>query len=132
MNGRHRIVRSVACDRNRPRRCSWLLEILCPAVGSRCSRESARADGVCDGRRGDERRARPTTTAIGTVVALRSITLRNELAGTVRETALEPGQIVEPGTVLVALDVSVEKADLQALKRLRRTWPTVLERACRA
>ena len=54
----------------------------------------------------------PSTTAIGTVIALRSITLRNELAGTVRQTALEPGRIVEPGTVLVALDVSVEKADL--------------------
>jgi membrane fusion protein (multidrug efflux system) len=54
----------------------------------------------------------PGTTAIGTVIALRSITLRNELAGTVREVALEPGRIVEPGTVLVALDVAVEKADL--------------------
>lgn len=28
---------------------------------------------------------RPTTTSIGTVLALRSITLKNELAGTVRE-----------------------------------------------
>jgi membrane fusion protein (multidrug efflux system) len=34
------------------------------------------------------------------------------LAGTVRDVALEPGRIVAPGTVLVALDVSVEKADL--------------------
>src|SRR5688572_18548412 len=42
---------------------------------------------------------RPTTTAIGTVVALRSITLRNELPGTVRRVRLTPGQIVEPGTV---------------------------------
>jgi membrane fusion protein (multidrug efflux system) len=54
----------------------------------------------------------PSTTAIGTVIALRSITLRNELAGTVRHVALEPGRIVEPGTVLVALDVAVEQADL--------------------
>lgn len=57
-----------------------------------------------------------TTTSIGTVVALRSITVRNELAGTVRHVALEPGKIVEAGTVLVALDVSVEEADLQALQ----------------
>jgi membrane fusion protein (multidrug efflux system) len=63
-----------------------------------------------------EREHSPTTTAIGTVVALRSITLRNELAGTVRKVALTPGQIVEPGTVLVALDVSVEEAELEALK----------------
>lgn len=57
-----------------------------------------------------------TTTSIGTVVALRSITVRNELPGTVRRVALEPGKIVEAGTVLVALDVSVEEADLQALQ----------------
>lgn len=57
-----------------------------------------------------------TTTSIGTVVALRSITVRNELPGTVRHVALEPGKIVEAGTVLVALDVSVEEADLQALQ----------------
>ena len=56
-----------------------------------------------------------TTTSIGTVVALRSITVKNELPGTVRHVALEPGKIVEAGTVLVALDVSVEEADLQAL-----------------
>ncbi len=57
-----------------------------------------------------------TTTSIGTVVATRSITVRNELPGTVRHVALEPGKIVEAGTVLVALDVSVEEADLQALQ----------------
>lgn len=57
---------------------------------------------------------RPTTTAIGTVVALRSITLRNELAGTVRAVFLEPGAVVEEGTLLVALDVAVEEAELAA------------------
>ena len=57
-----------------------------------------------------------TTTSIGTVVALRSITVRNELAGTVKQVALEPGKIVDAGAVLVALDVSVEEADLQALQ----------------
>src|SRR5438045_9776650 len=60
------------------------------------------------------RRYRPTTTSVGTVLALTSITLRNELAGTVRQVALVPGQIVETGAVLVALDVSVEEAELQA------------------
>src|ERR1043166_1278485 len=57
-----------------------------------------------------EREYRPTTTAGG----LESITLRNELAGTVRRVALVPGQVVEAGTVLVALDVSVEQAELDA------------------
>lgn len=57
-----------------------------------------------------------TATAIGTVVATRSVTLRNEVPGTVRRTQLTPGRIVEPGTVLVALDVSVEEAELKALE----------------
>ncbi len=55
-----------------------------------------------------------TTTSIGTVLALRSITLRTELAGTVHDVSLVPGRIVDSGTVLVVLDVSVEHADLQA------------------
>jgi membrane fusion protein (multidrug efflux system) len=63
-----------------------------------------------------ERPHRETTTSIGTVLALRSITLRNELAGTVRRVMLTPGQVVEQGAVLVALDVSVEEAELQALE----------------
>ncbi len=57
---------------------------------------------------------RPTTTSVGTILALTSITLRNELSGTVRQVALVPGQIVEAGRVLVALDVSVEQAELEA------------------
>ena len=57
---------------------------------------------------------RPTATSIGTILALNSITLRNELSGTVRRVALTPGQVVAAGTVLVALDVSVEEAELAA------------------
>lgn len=53
-------------------------------------------------------------TSIGTVIALRSITLRNELPGTVRQIALTPGQVVDADTLLVALDVSVEEAELRA------------------
>ena len=64
----------------------------------------------------EQREYRPVTTAIGTVVATRSISVRNELPGTVRRVALEPGQIVEQGTVLVALDVAVEQAELKALE----------------
>ena len=55
-----------------------------------------------------------TTTAVGTVVALRSITLRNELAGKVVDVRLEAGQVVEEGALLIALDVSVEQAELKA------------------
>ena len=75
-----------------------------------------------------ERRHRRTTTSIGTVLALRSITLRNELPGTVRRVALAPGRIVDAGTVLVALDVSVEEAELKALEAQADLARTVLAR----
>jgi membrane fusion protein (multidrug efflux system) len=75
-----------------------------------------------------ERLHQPTTTSIGTVLALRSITLRNELPGTVRRVQLTPGQVVEPGTVLVALDVSVEEAELKALEAQAELAKTLLGR----
>lgn len=71
---------------------------------------------------------RRTVTAIGTVRALRSVTLRNELAGSVRHVALTPGRIVEPGAVLVALDVSVEEADLRARRAQLALAQTTLDR----
>src|SRR5258708_14054413 len=64
---------------------------------------------------------RATTTSIGTVLALRSITLRTELSGTVHAVALVPGRVVDSGTVLVALDVSVEQAELEALQAQSRS-----------
>jgi membrane fusion protein (multidrug efflux system) len=75
-----------------------------------------------------EREHRRTTTSIGTVLALRSITLRNELAGTVRRVQLTPGQIVDAGTVLVALDASVEEAELQAQQAQAALAETTLQR----
>ena len=77
----------------------------------------------------EERQHRPTTTAIGTVRALRSIVLRNEEPGTVRRVSLTPGQIVEPGTVLVALDVAVEQAELRALEAQANLAETSLGRS---
>ena len=81
----------------------------------------------------EEQQHRATTTSIGTVLALRSIKLRTELSGTVSQVALVPGRVVDSGAVLVALDVSVEEAELQAqtaqadlaettLARLERLW----------
>jgi membrane fusion protein (multidrug efflux system) len=78
-----------------------------------------------------EREHRQIATATGTVLALRSITLRNELPGTVRRVRLTPGQIVDSGTVLVALDVDVEQAELHAQLaqvELARTTVARLER----
>jgi membrane fusion protein (multidrug efflux system) len=71
---------------------------------------------------------RQSTTSIGTVLALRSITLRNELPGTVRHVWLTPGQVVEPGMVLVALDVSVEEAELKAQEAQAVLAKKVLDR----
>jgi membrane fusion protein (multidrug efflux system) len=79
-----------------------------------------------------ERQHRRTSTSIGTVVALRSITLRNEIPGSVHEVNLQPGQIVEPGTVLVALDVSVEQAELKAQEAQAALAKTLAERMDRA
>src|SRR5881396_2319170 len=86
-----------------------------------------------------ERQYRPTTTSVGTILALTSITLRNELSGTVRQVTLVPGQVVEAGAVLVALDVSVEEAELQAraardvaLAQIARTRAIVAKKTIRA
>src|SRR5512146_307789 len=76
----------------------------------------------------EEREYRQSTISIGTVLALRSSTLRNELAGTVRQVGLTPGQIVEAGAVLVALDVSVEEAALKAQQAQAVLAKTVLAR----
>jgi membrane fusion protein, multidrug efflux system len=76
-----------------------------------------------------EREYRRTTSSIGTVLALRSITLRNELPGKVHRVALVPGQVVEADTVLVALDVSVEEAELEALEAQAILAETLLGRS---
>lgn len=73
----------------------------------------------------------PATTAVGTVLALRSITLRNELPGTVRQVNMTPGEVVEQGTVLVALDVSVEQAELAARRAQAALAETQLRRTRR-
>ena len=74
------------------------------------------------------REYRRASTSIGTVLALRSVTLRNELAGTVREVRLTPGAIVEKGDLLVGLDVSVEEAELRALEAQAELAATSLRR----
>jgi membrane fusion protein (multidrug efflux system) len=79
-----------------------------------------------------QREHRQRATSIGTVLALRSITLRNELPGTVRQANLTPGQIVEAGSVLVALDVSVEEAELKAQEAEAALAETQLGRVQRA
>jgi len=71
---------------------------------------------------------RETTTSIGTVLAIRSVALRNEVPGTVAEAELTSGRIVGEGAVLVAFDVSVEQAELRALQARAELARTTLER----
>ncbi len=74
-----------------------------------------------------------TTTSIGTIVAPQSITVSNELPGTVTAIFLEQGKIVEKGDLLVQLDTSVEEAQLDSAKaRLQiatSTWKRMKQAA---
>ncbi len=77
---------------------------------------------------------RRTTTSIGTVLALRSITLRTSWRAPCTTCELTPGQVVDTGDVLVTLDVSVEEAELKAQRSAGRVAETMLatvERASR-
>jgi membrane fusion protein, multidrug efflux system len=104
---------------------SWKVASLTPAEGAPAPAEPAEAVSAAVAQ---AREHRESTSAIGTVLALRSVILRNEVAGTVKQVALEPGKIVAPGTVLVALDVSVEQAELQAQQAQLALARTALER----
>lgn len=55
-----------------------------------------------------------TRTAIGTLVAVRAVTLGAELTGVIREIGFESGQAVKEGALLVKLDTSTEEAQLAA------------------
>lgn len=59
-------------------------------------------------------------TAVGTILAPRSIQLRTELVGMIASIQFKPGQIVEEAQVLLELDSSVEKAQLDSALALRQ------------
>ena len=69
-----------------------------------------------------------STRAVGTVVALRQVEIRNELAGTVVEMGFTSGDIVEAGQVLVRLDTSEERAALAAAQAEARLAQVVFDR----
>lgn len=56
----------------------------------------------------------PKSKLVGSVFARRSITLSNEVSGTVKEVLFDSGDIVEQGQVLLKMDTSTEEADLLA------------------
>jgi membrane fusion protein, multidrug efflux system len=55
-----------------------------------------------------------TRTAVGSLVAMRGVTLSSELAGKVRRIQFENGTFVQHGDVLISLDTSTEEAQLQS------------------
>lgn len=57
-----------------------------------------------------------TADLVGTVFALRSVTVRNELPGVVREVNFQSGDVVEAGRLLVRQDETTERADLDAAR----------------
>jgi membrane fusion protein (multidrug efflux system) len=69
-----------------------------------------------------------TAKAVGTVVALRQVDMRNELAGTIAEVGFSSGDIVETGQVLVRLDTRQEEADVAAAEAEARLARLTLER----
>jgi membrane fusion protein, multidrug efflux system len=58
----------------------------------------------------------PTADLVGTVFALRSVSVRNELAGVVTHVGFESGTIVEPGQVLLKQDDTTDRADIAAAR----------------
>jgi membrane fusion protein (multidrug efflux system) len=70
-----------------------------------------------------------TRSAIGTLVAVRGVTLGAELPGIVREIHFESGSTVRRGALLVKLDTSTEEAQLAAAQADAALAKVNLERA---
>ncbi len=71
----------------------------------------------------------PARPAIGTLVAVRAVTLGSELPGLIREVTFESGLTIRRGAVLVRLDTSTEEAQLQAAEADAALARLALERA---
>ncbi len=59
---------------------------------------------------------RPTADLVGTAFAIQTVTVSNEVAGTVTSVNFDSGQVVEAGAVLLTLDDSTERAELAAFE----------------
>jgi membrane fusion protein (multidrug efflux system) len=71
----------------------------------------------------------PYLKAVGSVTATQGIFVTTEIAGQVREILARSGQMVETGDVLLRLDDSVDKADLNGLIAQRTLASLQFERA---
>ena len=59
-------------------------------------------------------RWRPLSDLVGTVISIESVTISNEVPGTVTAVEFQSGAIVEQGQVILTLDASTEEAELRA------------------
>ncbi|WP_295555288.1 efflux RND transporter periplasmic adaptor subunit [uncultured Hyphomicrobium sp.] len=69
-----------------------------------------------------------TTRAIGSVVALRQVEIKNEIAGVIAEIGFKSGDVVEQGALLVQFDVRQENAALAATEAEARLAKLTLDR----
>ncbi|HTT56502.1 MAG TPA: efflux RND transporter periplasmic adaptor subunit [Opitutaceae bacterium] len=67
--------------------------------------------------------------AVGSVVAVKGVTVSNELAGTIRKIAFESGDRVKQGDLLVQLDIAPDEAQLRGLKAQAELSKLNLDRA---
>jgi membrane fusion protein, multidrug efflux system len=77
----------------------------------------------------EQARWEATRAAIGSLVAVRGVTIAAELPGRVRDIAFESGAFVKRGTALVRLDTSAEEAQLSSALAEASLARTNLERA---
>ena len=75
-----------------------------------------------------EERWQPTTEVIGEAVAVRSVTIRAEIVGTIAEVGFRPGANVHAGQLLARLDNGEERAQLQAARAEARIARLELDR----
>ena len=71
----------------------------------------------------------PTTQVIGEAVAIRSVTIKAEIGGTIAEVGFTPGATVQAGQLLTRLDNSEERAQLQAAEAEAKIARLELERS---
>ena len=69
----------------------------------------------------------PTVRLVGSVFALQSVVLSNEVSGIVKEVNFESGDIAEAGQLLLQLDAATEQADLAAAMATERVAAAEIE-----
>jgi membrane fusion protein, multidrug efflux system len=70
-----------------------------------------------------------TLSAVGSIAAVKGVSVSNEASGTVSRIAFESGSVVHQGDVLVELETSVERAQLASARARRALADVSLRRA---